>query len=496
MTQLNVAEYLLAGKDPDRTVLLTYAREYTYADLHRAVAYITKLLGRFGATKGDRVLLLGVANSFEWIATYIGILAAGLICVPLSSNLTTDDLCEVVELTNALFAVVLSASFLSCVTKIPSIQPITPDEVNGWEACEAMQSKASVQTTDDDLAALMFTSGSTAKPRGVMVTHGNIVANTESIIRYLELRESDRMFAVLPFHYCFGTSLLHTHLRVGGSLVLEPTFMYPDRSLDRMLQSECSGFAGVPFHYQVLTRTPAFKRLRFPKLRYMQQAGGALPVACIRELRRALPDTKIFVMYGQTEATARLSYLPPEFLDAKPGSIGRGIPGVNLQVLNERGEEVAPGEVGEIVAEGKNISPGYWRDSAETKKNFRNGKLYTGDLATVDKDGFIYIVGREKDFLKIGGTRVSSAHIEQLMLECDDVLEVAVVSMPDVLLGEAVRAFVVPRYSEVDIEASVRAFCGKQLPPQLVPREIIAMRALPRNDGGKTSRSALKRLFP
>jgi len=260
-----------------------------------------------------------------------------------------------------------------------------------------------------------------------------------------------------------------------------------------MQQTECTGFAGVPSHFQILLHTPALERMKFPKLRYVQQAGGHLAPVFVRGLRNALPAVQIFIMYGQTEATARLSYLPPELVDKKPGSIGRGIPGVKLQVLNGSGKEVSPGQVGEIVAEGDNVTLGYWRDSGETEACFRNHTLYTGDLATVDEDGFIYIVDRAKDFLKCGGKRVSSTHIEEVLLEFDDLVEAAVVGMPDDMLGEAVKAFVVPRKRDCFIRDRLLAFCARRLPAQLVPKEIVVLPSLPKNQAGKLAKSALKR---
>ena len=198
-------------------------------------------------------------------------------------------------------------------------------------------------------------------------------------------------------------------------------------------------------------------------------------------------------MYGQTEATARLSYLPPEFLDTKQGSIGRGIPGVKLRVLRESGEEVTPGEVGEIVAEGRNIASGYWRSPQDSAASFRGGKLYTGDLATVDEDGFIYIVDRAKDFLKCGGKRVSCRQIEERLLENEDLLEAAVVGMPDEVLGEAVKAFVVPRNGNSDgLQERLRLFCKQRMSPQLIPQDIVVLRALPKNGAGKVLKRQLK----
>jgi len=326
-----------------------------------------------------------------------------------------------------------------------------------------------------------------------MISHANIMANTESIIQYLGLTQRDRIMTVLPFHYCFGTSLLHTHLRVGGSLVIDSRFMYPEKVLQRMHETQCTGLAGVPSHYQILLRRSTIREMNFPNLRYVQQAGGHLAPSFIRELRAALPGTQIFLMYGQTEATARLSYLPPEEVDTKLGSIGKAIPGVKLEVLDERGRGVDPGGLGEIVAEGENIAGGYWRDPRSSAKSFRNGKLYTGDIATVDRDGFIYIMGRAKDFLKCGGKRVSCRQIEEKLLEFEGLLEAAVIGVPDLILGEAVKAFVVPRDgSSNELEKSLRLFCKEHMPSQFVPREVVIVDSIPRNSAGKLFKPALK----
>jgi acyl-CoA synthetase (AMP-forming)/AMP-acid ligase II len=344
----------------------------------------------------------------------------------------------------------------------------------------------------DDLAALMFTSGTTGQPRGVMVSHRNIIANTESIIQCLSLTDQDRVMTVLPFHYCFGASLLHTHLRVGGSLMLDPRFQYSESILQRMIRRGCTGFAGVPSHYQLLLRNSDLRNKVFPRLRYVQQAGGSLAPSFIRELRQALPGVQVFIMYGQTEATARLSCLAPEHLDAKLGSVGKAIPGVKLRVVNESGDEVRPGETGEIVAQGENVTRGYWGSPSDSAASFRDGKLYTGDLATVDSEGFIYIRDRLKEFLKCGGERVSCRQIEERLLEFDELLEAAAVAIPDDVLGEAVKALVVPRDpNATGLAERLRLFCREILPAQLVPKEIVVLPALPKNPSGKVARADL-----
>jgi len=266
--------------------------------------------------------------------------------------------------------------------------------------------------------------------------------------------------------------------------------MYPEVILQRMRSTECTGFAGVPSHFQILLRRSQLASIVFPSLRYVQQAGGQLAPPFIQELRTALPGKQIFIMYGQTEATARLSYLPPHLLDVKLGSVGKGIPGVKLSVVDESGSPVRPGETGEIVAEGDNVCVGYWAE--QDAVSFRNGKLYTGDLATVDDDGFIYIVDRAKDFLKCGGKRVSARQIENVLLEHAELLETAVIGVPDEVLGEAAIAFVVMRDPKLTLKVSeLDAHCRRKLPPAFVPKDFLFLKALPKNSSGKVLKSLL-----
>jgi long-chain acyl-CoA synthetase len=500
-TDHNVAKYLLEGKEDSRRALLTLKGDHSYGELRLASADVAKYLIATGGWKGDPVILVS-DNSFFWVAAYLGILRAGLVCVPLPPNIPQSDFDYIVEITEASFAFLQSGFAAKHTHRFPGEGLITDNGLPGKAGTPCLDlAQLRVQTADSepdlppvwpsDLAALMFTSGSTGKPRGVMVSHGNIRANTDSIIQYLRLTGEDRIMTVLPFHYCFGTSLLHTHLRAGGTVVLYHRFMYPEKVLQRLQETECTGFAGVPSHYQILLRKKSLRKKSFPHLRYVQQAGGHLAPVFLHELREALPTTQIFVMYGQTEATARLSYLPPDLLETKLGSIGKGIPGVRLRVQNEAGEEVHPGEVGEIVAEGENVAQGYWRAPEETAVSFRDGKLYTGDLATVDEEGFIFIAGRAKDFLKCGGKRSSCKQLEQQLLECEDLLEAAVIGVPDEVMGEAVKAFVVPRAGLTAVEERLRNFCKERLPFQLVPREIVVLNFLPKNHAGKVLKEEL-----
>jgi len=503
MNGKNVAQYLLYGKDPDRIALSFLQSSVSYGELTAHAGQIAAHLLRCESRQDDRVLLVG-DNSLFWAACYLGALQAGLITVPIPAQSSVGDLTSILRMSGAKIVCAQASVATAHASAFSGAHLITDRDILPIPHVLSQVSFSTLHSaerplldyasvTRDQLAALVFTSGSTGQPRGVMISHSNIIANTESIIAYLSLTAQDRMMAILPFHYCYGASLLHTHLRVGGEVVVDNRFMYPETVLQRMIETKCTGFAGIPSHFQILLRNSSFKRKGFPSLRHMQQAGGYLAPIFVQELKEILPHTKIYIMYGQTEATARLSYLPPDILEAKLGSIGKGIPGVTLRVLDGQGRDVRPGEVGEIVAEGPNVAKGYWQEPNESADVFRNGSLYTGDLARVDEDGFIYIVDRAKDFLKCRGEKVSCRQIEGVLLECSEIVEAAVVGIPDDVLGEAVKVFAVPRNTNIDgLEERVASFCRTRLALHQLPKQIVILRSLPKNSAGKVMKGVLK----
>jgi acyl-coenzyme A synthetase/AMP-(fatty) acid ligase len=288
---------------------------------------------------------------------------------------------------------------------------------------------------------------------------------------------------------------LQTHLFVGGSVFLDTRFMAPDVVLDAIGAEGCTGFAGVPLTFEVLRRQAQPDPLSMPALRYVTQAGGAMDEGTIDWVRAAFAPAKLFVMYGQTEATARLSCLPPERGADKRGSIGIPIPGVRLRVVDESGREMARGETGHLIASGPNVTPGYYAAPAETARILRDGWLWTGDLAICDADGFFTIVGRSKEILRIGGRRVSPAQIESVLSAHPDVAEVAVCGVPDPLLGEAAAAVVVARRGAEVSARTLRQLCTDRLPPPLVPRFVRICESLPRSPSGKVLRGEVARAF-
>jgi acyl-CoA synthetase (AMP-forming)/AMP-acid ligase II len=465
----------------------------TYAQLREAVDQKARALREMGHESQDRVAIWS-ENSVFFIVSYLAVIRAGLVAVPLQTDSSPKTGIRIVKETAAR-TVLGSRRFRNKVNDwAPEAGAAVFDE-SDLGAPARDKAPLPELNSEDDLAALMFTSGSTGAPKGVMVTHGNIACNTADIVHYLGLGSDDRAMLILPLYYCFGLSVLHSHLAVGGSIVINNQFTYPEKVLAEIDSRSCTGLAGVPSTYQILLRNTRFKKSSFPSLRWIQQAGGALPNRCIGEIVEAFQQVRFYVMYGQTEGSARLSYLPPERLGDKLGSVGRGLPSTRLDVLRSDGTPVKPGsdEVGEIVASGKNIALGYWNDEEETAKYFRNGRLYTGDLARVDR-GFVYIVEREREMIKSGGNRVSPREIEDVIAECSEVVEAAVVGAPHEILGEAIVAFVVLSTGAESQAPSILDHCRRKLPPFKTPELVIHLSRLPYNGTGKVLKASLKPL--
>jgi long-chain acyl-CoA synthetase len=489
---MNTADFLLNFSNDDALAFITKDAKVSYGTFRSICARLIDELNNKKIESGDRVAVWG-ANSLYWAAAYLAIIKIGAVAVPISTLLSADDFKRNMTFAGCKFLFVdksLYTKFSSCCGEFQYF--ILDDSLLKIGHFDWEVSDPNFDTYSD--AALMFTSGTTAHPRAVRITHRNIQANTESIVKYLELSSEERMMVILPFFYCYGASLLHTHLRVGASLVISNTFAYPETVLDLMETTHCTGFAGVPSTYQILLRNSTFTNRSLPHLRKIQQAGGKLHDALLRELIDSHPFAKVYVMYGQTEATARLSYLPPELIDSKFGSIGKGIPGVNLSVVREEdGERVHAGEIGEIIATGENISPGYFDDLEATQEKFSNGILFTGDMATVDEQGFIYIVDRKSDFIKSYGHRVSSYEIESCVLQIPNVVAAAAVGIPDVYAGEMIKVFVILCDGSTLKSGKIMDFCHAHLPRHMWPQEIIITPSFPMNAHGKVIKSELRK---
>lgn len=503
-----------AARRPDAPAVATPAFRLTYRELAARVRALAGHLAASGVGPRDRVLI-ALPNVPATVVAGLAVNAAGATSVELNRDWSAEVLSSVVARAGARHAFVWSrdertwagvtagrplervwivqadprheqptgnlARPMACLLPDGRLEPDSPPAPG----------PPTPAIGPSDPALVLFTSGSTGVPRGVVQTFRNVEANTRSIVEYLGLGPADRALVVLPLHYCYGRSVLQTHLFSGGSLFLDDRFAFPRVVLEALGSEGCTGFAGVPLTYELLRRQVDLSTLAFPRLRYLTQAGGAMAPDTIDWVRRAFRPATLFVMYGQTEATARLSFLPPERADEKRGSIGIPIPGVELRVVDELGRELPPGETGQLVARGANVTPGYLDAPEETAAILRDGWLWTGDLARRDADGYFFHRGRAREILKIGGHRVSPIEIEHVLARHPEVAEAAVVGIPHDLMGEVPAAFVVCRPSTAPDDEALRRHCRESLPAYEVPVSFTRVDSLPRNAAGKLLKGEL-----
>ncbi|MDW7773319.1 MAG: AMP-binding protein [Desulfobulbaceae bacterium] len=483
-----------ATADADKIAVVHGKNRIPYGVLNHYADKVARRLFEEELAAGDRVVLLS-DDPVQYIAAYFGILRAGGIVVALNTQTSERSLDTFLSDCQP-FAVLVSGrcrkyvSYMeshSCVRQLLDIAPILSNSVP-----VAAQDSEYRQREPKDIAQIIYTSGTTGHPKGVMLSHSSLAANTRSVIDYMHLTGSDTVMAVLPFFYSYGNSVLLTHIAVGGTLVVNQSFLYPNVILEQMAAEKVTGLSGVPSTFAILLHRTAAKDYSFPHLRYLTQAGAAMSPRLAAELCQVFPQTDIYIMYGQTEAGPRLSYLAPEDLFSRPGSIGKAIPGVTLELIRKDGTPAAPGEIGEIVASGENIMAGYWQRPEETRAVLRNGRLWTGDLAYCDDEGFLYIVSRKTDMIKCGAHRIAPKEIEEILLEIEAVHEAAVSGIEDEILGELIQAYVVAKPGSSLTEKDVLGYCRRNLPAFKVPHKLKILDELPKTSSGKIKKSELK----
>jgi long-chain acyl-CoA synthetase len=458
----------------------------TAADIVSAVAGFAGRFRAAGLEPGDRVLIGCKLTPLSSLA-YLGAIYGGLVAVPVNESALASTGKSLAKKAGA------RALWTEQQTDHAWVEHGGLTWIHGSVRRSESDNRAlpPVPCREDELAALMATSGSTGAPRLVKVTHGNLIANTEAIIRSQRLGHDELAMLILPVSYCFGASVLHTHLYRGGGVVFDSRFMFPDKVLRAIGDHGCTTFAGVPTAYHILTRRSNIRSIPLPTLRRFLQAGGALSVERVQQMRDSVPHAEFFVMYGQTEATARISCLPPERILDKAGSVGLPLDNVTVRIVVADGSEAGVGESGELWVSGKSICLGYYDEPEETQRKFRNGWLATGDIASRDHEGYLWINGREGEFIKMRGVRVSFAEIETRVAAVPGVSECAAIGVPHVEAGEALAIFVVATGLSGDVSAAVR----RSLPSDWICDSIRSIPELPRTAHGKLMRARLADLI-
>ncbi|CAN2039931.1 AMP-binding protein [Candidatus Magnetomoraceae bacterium gMMP-15] len=450
--------------------------------LEKIIASVGGFFSTQNFSIGDRIIIGCKLNLLSSLA-YMGSMYAGLVPVPIELNLLKKNLHIYIKATEAKAVWVEDKEIFNDMSSLTGIHELYGDIILKAPEVKSINRRA------EDLAALMVTSGSTGKPHFVKISHGNLIANTKAIVKSQHLTNNECAMLILPISYCFGASILHTHLFCGGSVVFDSRFMFPDKVLYSIEKYDCTTFAGVPSVYKLLLKHSNLAKIRMPRLRRYLQAGGHLDFKYIEQIKEISPNVDFYVMYGQTEATARITTLEPNMLFLKKGSVGRTLENIKLYIKDKNGKKLPPNVRGQIWVSGPSISSGYWNESSMSTEVLKNGWLNTRDFGKLDNDGYLWIDGRNVDFIKIRGRRITFGEIEERVREIAGIHDVAACSVPHDEAGESPVIFFVPEQN-FNIKKLIKKI-KESIPHVWTCKKIIAINKLPLTNRGKLNREKL-----
>jgi acyl-CoA ligase (AMP-forming) (exosortase A-associated) len=506
-----------AERLPEKEAVVHGAQRLTYSEMWAKIANLAHGLRREGIERGDRVGIYLEASPSQVLSIF-GISKAGATFVPINAQLFPEQVSHIAndcEMKALITTTSRLAGLLEILSQLRSLQfivaaddtdaPGLPLPVHSFESMCALKPVSFRENSiSKDPAAILYTSGSTGKPKGVVLSHANVIAGATIVSTYLRINDKERILAVLPFSFDAGLNQLTTAIQQGGTIVLINFFFARD-IVQMLLKEKITGLAGVPTLWSMLTQpNSALTKQALPDLRYITNTGGAMPQNVLKRLREALPTTEIFLMYGLTEAF-RSTFVPPEELDRRPTSIGKAIPDTEIFVVTEDGKLCKPGEIGELVHRGPTVSLGYWGRPHDTARVLRPNPLlpqglgdcekvcYSGDLVKMDEDGFLYFVGRRDTMIKSSGYRISPTEVEEAIFSSGKVRHAAVIGIPDDVLGQTIKAFIVACDGNGVNGKDVLTHCENKLPRYMVPKAIEVLTEMPRTSNGKVDYPALRR---
>jgi len=499
-----------ADRVPAKVALVCGEQRLTYAEVDAMADRLANALRHRGVARGDRVVLF-LPNSVELAVAIFATLKANAVFVVVNSSTKPDKLAHVINNCRATALVApagqadmamemiwraSSLKFAVLAGGSPQAVAEGDSQLVHFDAVQAEYpaSRPPRQCIDQDLACLIYTSGSSGDPKGVMSSHSNVVFAASSVITYLENVPDDVIICALPLSFDYGLYQLLMAFKFGGTLVLERAFAYPGQFLRLLEKEKITGFPGVPTMFAILLQMD-LSSFDFSHLRYITNTAAALPPSHIQQLRERFPQATVYSMYGLTE-TKRTLYLPPDQLDKRPGSVGIAIPGTEVWLVDEEDNRLGPNQVGELVIRGGHVMRGYWENPEATAKRFRPGPLpgeqvcYSGDLLRMDEDGYFYFVGRKDDIIKSRGEKVAPKEVENVLYGLEGVTEAAVIGVPDAILGQAIKALVVSNNGTLTEEAVIR-HCRAHLEDFMVPKYVVFVDSLPKTTSGKIQKTAI-----
>jgi amino acid adenylation domain-containing protein len=505
-----------ARGSPDKVALVCKGARITYRELDERSTALARTLVAGGLERGDRVVVFA-DNTAETVTAFWGVLKADGVVSIVDPMTKVDKLAYLLgdcraralvtdaHLTHVFAEAARRAPHLAQIIVSGELTPRHRETIDGlpgvttWADAVAANGVAPPRrrNLDIDLAAIIYTSGSTGEPKGVMLTHRNMLAACASISEYLRIGDDEVILGVLPLSFDYGLYQMIMAFAAGARLVLERSFAFPAQVLDVVVAERVTGFPGVPTIFAMLAGMKSLASYDFSAIRYVTNTAAALPVKHITMLRELFPAARIYSMYGLTECK-RCTYLPPEDIGRKPESVGIAIPNTELWLVDEQDRKLGPNQVGQLVIRGATVMKGYWEKPVETAKKLRPGPipgeqvLYTGDLCRLDDEGYLYFVGRMDDIIKSRGEKVAPKEVEAALVAIPGVHEAAVIGVADELLGQAIKAFVVLAPGATLDAQTIRRECQARLVPFMVPKQIELVESLAKSANGKIDKKGLR----
>jgi len=473
----------------------------SFVELRDLVECFSRALrSRLGIERGDRVALV-MPNCLHSIVCYLGAIRAGAIAVPVNVRLTAEEMRFIIGDVGARAVIAHERTW-------PTVGEAL-DGLDGIDAVWGVDLQADGVTPVDevmaepgpdfdapdiapqDVAAIIYTSGTTGLPKGAMLTHGNVLFNVQSTIRGHGFRPDDVHLLIVPlFHVTGLNTIMPTSLHLGSTMVISAQ-TNPRELLELIERHRCTAMFTVPTTTIMLTREPSLGEFDLSSLRLIAYSGAPMPVLAIERLRELFPDKLLHNFYGLTETTSVTTVLPSEFAVSHAESIGRVSPGLEAKIVDEAGKALAPGEVGELLIRGPSVFRAYYRRPEATAEALEEGWLRTGDKAFIDEDGFVFLRGRTKEMIIVAGENVYPVEVENVLTRHPGVLEAAAVGVEHPVLGEVVKAVVVPQPGAELSEREIKQWCAERLASFKVPQQVEFRDELPRNPSGKVVKRRL-----
>lgn len=488
----SIAEF--AASQPEKVFISYQDRDTTYGEFYEKAKRVAAFFQQKNYQKGD-IIALYALNSDVFLISYFGIQLGGFTAMPVNTKLAAPEVEYIFSNSQAralIYDVRIEEVIRNTSHHFEDVLTIGGDDTLGQVIADTALQFKPVPLQSDDTAVVMYTSGTTGKPKGVMLTNGNIGSTADIWAEAMDINGDDRMLVSTPLFHCAASHVFVVPVtNKGGSIVIEEAFS-PDQTLSMLKSSRPTMFFGVPAMYSILLNRPDIKNAELSSVRLFCYGAAPMPYELVKQLKETFPDVKVQNCYGQTENAPAASSLKDHFALEKIGSVGEVLPQTEIRVVDEFGDPLPVGQVGEIVVKGPQVMKGYLRNEEATRQAIKNGWLYSGDLGKFDEDGLLYIVDRKKDMIIRGGENVYPVEVEEVLYQIPQLLEAAVVGVPHEVYGEVPKAYVVVKEGQSATEEEIRNYCATQLAKYKVPLEVEFMDVLPRNASGKVLKHTLR----